>query len=370
MGMISSCAVLLGGITVFMLGLRLISVNTDKLSGKRLNAAMGSMTKNKFVACGLGAISTAVAQSSVATNIIAISFVNCGAITLEGACATVIGTNIGTTMTAQLVSLKFAGGLDITVLGAIIAFLGFLLSGSEKEKISSIGYVALGFGLIFISIEIMSGGVEAFKEFEWFNNIFLVKSAPILLLNGFFITAICQSSSVVSSMLVVLASKNVIGFTSAAYLIMGSNIGVCLPVIIASSKKSETARQVAWFNLVFNVFGSIVFSLLFCATRGAFASFMKSTSQSIARQIANFHTFFNLSVGFVVLCLLKPFVRLTKLLTGKSVTNKSFRKNEKKDSGIKSSVKFREKTGMKLREKSSVISGVKSEEKTATATRT
>lgn len=310
---VASVLRLIGGITVFLLGLRLIG-SIEKLAGNRLNALMRKMTSNRFVACGGGALVTAIAQSSVATNMVAISFVNTGAVSLAGACATVIGTNFGTTMTAQLVSLKFVGGFDVTALGALIALIGFFLGTRSGELSKNLGDVMLGFGLIFIGIEITASSVEIFKKFEWFTNIFLVKSPPILLLNGFFVTAICQSSSVVTSMLVVLASGSVIDFTSGAYLIMGANIGTCVPVIIASAKKSLAAEQVAWFNVFFNVFGSALYFVLFMIFGDKLAALFRWASPSAARQLANFHSFFNLSVGVIVLALLTPFVKVTEFL--------------------------------------------------------
>lgn len=305
-------AKILSGITVFLLGLRFISVYTEKAVGDGFKSLLLKASKNRLVSCGLGAFSTCIAQSSVATNMVAISFLSTGAITLTGACAMVIGTNIGTTITAQIVSLKFAGFFDFSSIGFTVAFIGFLISGKDG-KISSLGYSLLGFGLIFIGIEILSNSVESFKEYEWFNRLFLIKSAPILLLNGFFITAICQSSSVVSSMLVVLASQHIIGFSTSVYLLLGANIGTCMPVIFATIKLSESERQVALFNILFNIFGGAIFFFLF-QTGGWLTDLLTSTSTSVSRQIANFHTFFNLTTGLISLPLLNVFVKLCQLI--------------------------------------------------------
>ncbi len=319
-------AKILSGITVFLLGLRFISVYTEKAVGNGFKTLLLKASKNKFVSCGLGAFSTCIAQSSVATNMVAISFLSTSAITLSGACAMVIGTNIGTTITAQIVSLKFAGFFDFSSIGFIVAFIGFLLSGKDG-KISSLGYSLLGFGLIFIGIEILSNSIDNFKEYEWFNRLFLIKSAPILLLNGFFITAICQSSSVVSSMLVVLASQHIIGFTTSVYLLLGANIGTCMPVIFATMKSSESERQVALFNILFNIFGGALFFIILQIGNGWLIDLLTSTSTSVSRQIANFHTFFNLTTGLITLPLLNVFVKLCKsIVKPKKLIKKSMRK--------------------------------------------
>lgn len=314
----------LGGLTVFILGLKLIG-SIERVLDSTINNWMKRMTANRFLGCGFGAMTTAIAQSSVATNIIAISFVNAGAFTLFGACSIVIGTNIGTTMTAQLVSLKFVGGFDVTSLGSLIAFCGLLIGMLKGDKIKVVGDVMLGFGLLFIGINIISETINKFKTYEWFTNFFLIKSNVVLLLNGFFITAICQSSSVVTGMLVILASGGVIDFMSGAFLIMGANIGTCVSVVIVASKKSLVSRQVAWFNVIFNVFGSVLFFILFCCFRDQISTFFALTSSLASRRLANFHTLFNLIIGAIVLFFLKPFVKLTEFIVG---TNKPTNKRK------------------------------------------
>lgn len=314
MQLLTDTMLLIGGITVFLFGLKLVGSNTEKLSGEKVNAVIKKMTRNRLSACGVGAVTTAFAQSSVATNVIAISFVNTGAISLLGACAVVVGTNVGTTMTAQLVSLSFVGNFSVTAIGSLIAFIGFIMSALFKNRVSLLGNVLLGFGLVFIGIKLMSDQADSFKEYEWFQNAFLIKSAPILLLNGFFITAVCQSSSVVTSMLVVLASKGVMTFDCSVYLIMGANIGTCVSVVLLSYRKCAAARRVAWFNVLFNLLGSLVFYFAFVFSGSFLFDLFAKTSPSVARQIANFHTLFNLVSGVFTLVALKPLVRLLEII--------------------------------------------------------
>lgn len=305
---------ILAGLTVFLLALKYLKVYTEKAVGDGLKSWLNKASKNRIVSCGIGAFITSIAQSSVATNMVTISFLRSGAISLVGACAIVIGTNIGTTITAQIVSLKFSGFFDFTSLGFFIAFLGFILSGNKKDRVRYIGNSLLGFGLIFIGIETLTSAIDIFKKYIWFRNLFLVKSGAILLLNGFFITAICQSSSVISSMLVVLASQNLLSFSSSVYLLLGANIGTCLPVIIATINSAKEEFLVAVFNIVFNILGSTLFFVLFKITNGSLIDLLSKTSGEVSRQIANFHTFFNLSVGLLSLPLLKILISLCNII--------------------------------------------------------
>ena len=314
----------LGGITIFLLGLKLISTNMNGLVRGRFKKVLYSATKNPFAAAGIGAAVTAVAQSSVAINTVAVSLVDVEAISFYGACALVIGTNVGTTMTAQLVSLSF-GKVDIGVIGALFAFLGFLATEVFKRRAAFAGMVALGFGLVFLGIDILTVKIADFYEFSWFRKIFLIDSPVLLLLNGFFITAICQSSSVVSSVLVVLSAGGLLGFENAVFIILGANIGTTVSVIVLSQKKSVTARKVAVFNFLFNLFGSIVFLAVAAVTGGKVVYGIEGAS--VERSIANFHTLFNVFTGLIVLPLIKPVAALCDALVNADFKTRVFNKN-------------------------------------------
>lgn len=327
--LILSLFAILGDLTLFMLGLKLISDNASKIVGERLSGIIYKATLNPFSAIGLGSLVTAVFQSAVATNMVLISLVEKGIVSFMGACAVVIGTNVGTTVTAQLVSLSF-GSFDITAFGAVFLFFGFLLSLSKRRRLSDFGSVAMGFGLVFVGIKLLTSEVETLYVYPWFKNIFLIKSPAILLLNGFFITAICQSSSVVSTMLVILSQAGLITLDKAIYLLLGANIGTCVAVIVFCKGKSEVSAQVAVFNLVFNIVGALFFMLLMLLFRSQILMLF-SSGTSNGRAVANFHTFFNIVSGLVVLPILSPLTRLSRfIVSGGKTTKKNTDTKEKR----------------------------------------
>ncbi len=301
---------LLGGIAIFITGLKLIAQNFGSVLGGNLKKWIQNLTGSRCLGVLLGAGTTSLMQSSVAVNMLVISLVESSVITLAGACAVIIGTNIGTTITAQLVSLSFNGSINVSAIGSLICFLGFLLTESKKEKTKLFGDMLLGFGFVFIGIKIMTSAMESFYGYKWFLNFFLIKSPPIILLNGFFITALCQSSSVVTSMLVILASSQVVSVENAIYMILGANIGSCISVILASSKMSLAAKRTAVFNLVFNALGAGLFFVIMLVFGKNVESIMINTSQNAGSAVANFHTFFNVFVGVLALPFITPLCKL------------------------------------------------------------
>lgn len=301
---------MLGGITFFLLGLKFMSENMEKLAGKKMQKVLRTFTKNRCAGVMTGAVSTALLQSSIATNVITVGFVSSGILSFYSASAVIMGTNIGTTITAQLVSLSGNDAFDITALGSLIAFIGFILSFLKNEKMQYIGGVMAGFGMLFFGLDVVSDSVAFFKNFESFRKIFLVESDLLLLLNGIVITAIIQSSSAVTSVMIILASNGLLSFESSMFLILGANIGTCFSVIIAASNKPAEARRVAFFNIAFNIVGALVLFLPLTLFKGKISSWFMSFSGSIEREIANFHTLFNMLVTIMLLPVLKPFTRL------------------------------------------------------------
>ena len=304
----------LGGITLFLIGLKYMSENMENLAGNRMKNLLQGFTKNKYAGVLTGAVSTAVIQSSIATNIIVVGFVSNGIMTFLQASSVIMGANIGTTMTAQLVSLSGKEAFDITAIGALSSFVGFILSFLKKKNLNYVGGVMMGFGMLFLGLDIIGEAVSFFKNFEEFRNIFLVKNDLWLLLNGLLVTAVVQSSSAVTSVMIILASNGLLDFESSIFLILGSNIGTCLSVIVASLGKSVEARRTAFFNLAFNVVGSVVLFLPLTLFKSQIASWFMSFSGGIERQIANFHTLFNLFVTIILLPVLKPFTDLITLI--------------------------------------------------------
>lgn len=316
MGVVENLFLLLGGIALFLFGLNALSSNVGSLAGDKMSKIVRGCTKNRVGAVLVGCLSTAVLQSSIATNMIAITLVQKGILSFFRASAIILGTNVGTTVTAQLVSLSTSSDFEITAIGSLVAFLGFLLSVTDKRKLKYLGGAMFGFGTLFIGLKLMTDSVECFKAYDWFTNLFLVKNPLLLLINGFLVTCVFQSSSVVTSILIVLASLDLMHFSNAVFIILGVNVGTCLPVILSSARLSTESKQSAIFNLAFNLFGTLIFFPLFLFFGDFFQTLFTQNVSSIGKSIANFHTAFNLVVCVIVLPMLKPFCLLVQKIYG------------------------------------------------------
>ena len=304
----------LGVVTLFLLGLKFISENMEELSSKKVKNLIYNFTKNKYVGVLTGAGVTALVQSSIATNVIVVGFVSSGIMTFYSGSAVIMGANIGTTVTAHLVSFSQSSLFNVTAIGSLIGFIGFLLSFAKSKNTQLFGNVLTGFCMIFIGLDVINNGVIFFKNYAFFRAIFLVKNDLLLLLNGIVITALVQSSSAVSSVIIILASNALIDFSSAIFLILGANIGTCLPVILASLNKSEEALKTAFFNLCFNLIGVLLVFMPLSIFKEQVGMVFMQFSSGIDRQIANFHTLFNIFVTAVILPFLKYFTAFIDFL--------------------------------------------------------
>ncbi|MBR6737080.1 MAG: Na/Pi cotransporter family protein [Clostridia bacterium] len=321
MAIITQLLLALGGVTLFLFGLKLISDNMQMLAGNRLKKFLMRFTRNDFYGVLTGAISTSALQSSIATNVIAVGFVEKNIITFRQAMPIIMGANIGTTVTAQLVSLS-GSEFSVTAIGSLAMFIGFILTFLKNQTPIKLGNVLLGFGLIFFGLDVVSSSVSFFKGFLWFRNIFLVKNVVLLFFNGVFITALVQSSSAVSSVIILLASNGLISFESSMFLILGANVGTCFSVIISAFNKGLEAQKTAQFNLVFNVFGSLIFFIPLWLLSEQIAFVFGVFSGGIERQIANFHTLFNILVTLILTPFLTPLSRLVNRFNGKNDKNR------------------------------------------------
>lgn len=307
MAMFSEIFCLLGSVTLFLFGLKKTSREVGELCGGKHAGVIRAATGNRCFAVLAGALSTAVLQSSVATNMIAITFVEKGIIDFVACAAVIMGTNIGTTVTAQLVSLSSVFDFEPGAIGGLFAFSGLILTFLKSEKVKKAGGAALGFGFLFIGLSLMTSAASGLKKYYWFTSLFLVENPFVLFLNGIVVTAVLQSSSVVTGMLIVLSSVGLISFDTSIFLILGANVGTCLPVIFASADLRDEARKAAWFNLAFNVFGSALFFIPLLISPSVVFKIPFLSGGDIGRNIANFHTFFNTVVCLAILPILKPF---------------------------------------------------------------
>lgn len=325
---ISNIFFMFGGIAVMLFGMRVMGSNLELVAGNNMKKMLGKMTNNRFAGVGIGATVTAIINSSAATTVMLVGFVNVGLMTLSQATSVIMGANIGTTITAQILSLSGAGGMDVAAIAAFVACAGLVIALFFKsEKLNKIGYIMLGIGMIFIGLKILSKSVDSIiwdgsaeeKTLKpQFEKIFRGEHFPLLLiLLGIVFTALIQSSAAVTGILVALAGA--LKFETAVFIILGSNIGTCVTAMISSIGTSTNAKRTAMIHLLFNVLGCVICIAPLWIWSKEFSRFMVMISGNLVeRQIANFHTLFNLFTTIVLL----PFVNLLVKLTERIIPDK------------------------------------------------
>ena len=321
---------LLGGLGAFLAGMEIMSDSMSRLAHGGLKRMLNRTANNRFAGVGIGAASTMIIQSSSATTVMVVGLVNAGILTLFQATAIIMGANIGTTITAWIASL---GSLDVSAFLLILSVIGvFMTMLSKKEKVKTIGNVFTGLGLIFVGLAFMSDAMDPDLHPEIMQVIkdalSVVQNPALLLLIGIVATGIVQSSSAVTSIVVVLATSGVlIGGTGDGvyYVIIGSNIGTCITALLSSIGASPNARRAAVIHLLFNCFGAIIFSFFLLGWKWAGSSFtgvvldrvfppMPSGEPNYQFQIAFFHTLFNVICTCIFLPFAKGFVWLANHL--------------------------------------------------------
>lgn len=328
-GVVDNIFFLLGGMAVMLFGMHIMGNNLERVAGNNLKKLLGRMTGNRFVGVGVGAVVTGIIQSSAATTVMLVGFVNVGLMTLAQAAFVIMGANIGTTVTAQLLSLTGVG-FDAAAYACIVAAVGAVMGMFLKnDKVNKIGYILLGVGMIFLGLEVMSKSVDVIiykksesgeRELEeLFSVIFQGDHFPLLLiLIGALFTALIQSSSAMTGILIALGGA--LKFQNAVFIILGSNIGTCVTALISSIGTSTNAKRTAMLHLLFNLFGCLIVFVPLWVWGDAFYNFMVTISGASAeRQIANFHTLFNLLTTIILL----PFTKLLVVLATKIVRAKS-----------------------------------------------
>lgn len=289
---------LLGGLALFLYGMKMMSDGLEKTAGDKMQAILEKLTSNRFVGIIVGALITAGVQSSSATTVMVIGFVNSGLMKLEKAVWVIMGANIGTTITGQLIAL------DISAIAPVIAIIGVVMATFLKnQKLNSIGEVIGGLGILFIGMGMMSDAMKPLRDVPEFVNLMTNFSNPALgILFGALFTAVIQSSSASIGILQTLAASGVIPLQSAVYVLFGQNIGTCVTSFLASLSANRNAKRATLVHLLFNVIGTVIFVtvVMFIPFTDWVASF---TPDNIMAQIANVHTVFNI----VTTLLLLPF---------------------------------------------------------------
>ena len=254
-----------GGLGMFIYGMQIMAQGLENAAGKRMKSLLEVLTKNKLMGVFLGAAITAVIQSSSATTVMVVGFVNAGIMNLTQAMGVIMGANVGTTVTGWLVSaVEWAEFLSPAKLApvAVIAGVVVMLTGKRRSS-KEIANIVIGFGLLFIGITTMSAAVEPLKASEGFRSVFVtLGQSPVLgILAGAAVTAIIQSSSASVGILQSLAAAGLVPFGAAIYIIMGQNIGTCVTAILSSLGAKKNAKTAALMHLLFNIIGTIIFSL-------------------------------------------------------------------------------------------------------------
>ena len=304
----------LGGVGVFIFSMKLMSEGLEKSAGDKMRVLLSKVSSNRFAGVGIGAGVTALIQSSSASTVMVVGFVNVGVMTLQQATAIIMGANIGTTITAQIAALSaFKSVFDVTAIASAIAAIGVVMVVFFKStKVQQIGSIFAGLGMLFIGLDLMTETMYVFAEQPAFVSMMLQFTNPVLLLlTSMLITAIIQSSSVVTGILVSMIATGVLTLESAMFLILGSNIGTCITALLSSIGTKPNAKRAAIIHLMFNLCGTliVIFPLLFF-TRPIAEVFRTLFSQP-QMQVAWFHTCFNVLTTLILLPFINVLVRVS-----------------------------------------------------------
>ncbi len=287
---------LLGGLALFLYGMQMMSGGLEDAAGNKMKKILEKLTSNRFLGVLVGAGITAVIQSSSATTVMVVGFVNSGMMTLSQAVWIIMGANIGTTITGQLIAL------DVGALAPLIAFFGVsMIVFLKTPKVHHIGKILAGLGILFIGMEMMSGSMAPLRESQTFISLMTKFSNPVLgIIAGAVFTAIIQSSSASVGILQALAMAGVIGFDSAVFVLFGQNIGTCITAVLASIGTNRAAKRTTVIHLLFNLIGTAVFTTA-CLVLPITSWVSDLIGGNVSQQIANMHTIFNITTTAVLL---------------------------------------------------------------------
>ncbi len=307
----------IGGLALFIYGMNIMAQGLQNAAGSKMKSILEALTQNKLMGIAIGALVTAIVQSSSATTVMVVGFVNASLMNLSQAMGVIMGANIGTTVTSWLVSSsEWAKMFSPETIAPIAVMLGVILSMSGKNaRKKEIASIIIGFGILFIGIETMSNAVEPLKESETFRSLFVtLGSNPLLgIFAGAFVTAIIQSSSASQGILLSLAASGLVPFNAAVYIIMGQNIGTCVTALISGIGANKTAKCVGYMHLMFNITGAIIFSI------GAiiyFTMLNPAMGGDIITQteISVIHTMFNIGTTIIMIPLSSVIIKLAMKL--------------------------------------------------------
>lgn len=298
---VTTIFLLLGGLGLFLFGMQLMSDGLEQVAGARMRSILEFFTKNRFIGMLVGILFTAIVQSSSATTVMVVSFVNSGLMNLFQAAGVILGANIGTTVTGQLIAFNLSDIAPLFVIIGVVMFLFF-----KKQNIKKLGGVLLGFGILFMGLSTMSGAMSSLKESPQILGLLQSLTNPIAaILVGFVVTAILQSSSATVGIVILLANQGMLKFVICPFLILGCNMGSCVSALLASLGGKKDAKRAAWIHFLFNIIGStIIFGILMLALNPITEMFLSISGGNPGRAVANAHT----SIKIMEVILLFPFM--------------------------------------------------------------
>lgn len=312
----SSVVLLLVGLGVFLLGFKFLGDSIEKLSASKMRALFHKAAGNRFAGVGIGALATAIVQSSSVTTVMVVGFVNAGVMTLTQAAAVIMGANIGTTITGWLVWLN---QFNVMMYAMLLTLVGLIMTMVTKNnKVNTAGTLIASLGLVFVGLEIMSGSMAGVAKEPFVEDALTSVTNPLLLLLiGAGITAIVQSSSAVTSVLIVMAQNGLLiggGGNGILFVILGTNIGTCITAVLSSIGANTNAKRACLYHLMFNVIGSIIFLIVFWIWGGFYDDVLMQWFHNDTTCITFFHTMFNVICTCLYLPFIKYLVKLTEIM--------------------------------------------------------
>lgn len=311
-----------GGLGLFLYGMERMADGLQKTAGNRMKQILAALTNNRFMGVLTGAMVTAIVQSSSATTVMVVGFVNAGLMHLGQAIGVIMGANIGTTVTSLIVSaqewdfLKFFKPTKMAPFAIAVGVFIMMVNKSKNKK--QVGEIIVGFGILFLGLVLMKDAIHPYSDSPMFSNAFssLGKNPVLGILAGALVTAVIQSSSASVGILQTLAITTIVPWNAAVYIILGQNIGTCVTAMISSIGANKTAKRAAYMHLLFNLIGTLMFAIIFIV--GFTWKVDIGNARISSTQIFIFHALFNLSVTV----LLFPFANLIVKLSGLFVNGK------------------------------------------------
>lgn len=310
MDIVKAVLVTLGGLGVFLFGMKILGDYLQNAAGDKIKYMLGKVGNNRFAGVLIGTAVTAVIQSSSATTVMVVGFVNAGIMTLFQATGIIMGANIGTTITAQIVALQF---LPVTEFFIMLTGIGFFMTMISKPKVKTAGMIISGFGMIFAGLYLMSAAMNTISQMEEIRSLFVSATNPFLLFFiGLLITGIVQSSSATTGILITMAGQGLVTLDAALFATLGINIGTCVTALLAGIGANANAKRASVIHLLFNCFGSLVFFII--CYFAPISELLQAAFPQIETQIAMFHTFFNIATTLLLIGFVKPLVKLATLI--------------------------------------------------------